>query len=344
MNMENSSTNGEDSVDDKHTPPYIVGSSAESDNGTIIAAVDCTPLKIDCKPKRLVLRKSTMIDSAKVIHEIVIPSYFQSVAQFKWIYGSSTSRYYGISSQYTRLIETFINQPPSHNYSHVIYDETEYSNIVGHILLAPPHPIKGSLSPDRYQISRDLLILTPIHHGIGTTWRRYKFEKAVNILKENLELYVHRYWSAECIAIKPIWQRNGYGAILLDESHKYIENKAKNNNDLDLKVPIITLTTTEKALKFYHRNGYQTFSKIIVSKRSNLIIYGLLYHYNDEIKRKWISILKDNLEYEIYFDIFKHVLPQTMCESFYFFMVLPFLVTFLFVSSVLRYCGGFDKK
>lgn len=342
--MENSSTNGEDSTEeDKHTPPYIVGSSAESDNGNIIAAVDSTPLMTETRPKKVGFRKSTMLDSAKIIHEIIIPSYFQFVKQFKWIYVSTTSRYYGISSQYTRFIESIINQPPSYNYSFVIYDESDYSNIVGHILLAPPHPIKGSLSPNRYEISRDLYILTPIYHGIGTMWRQYQFQQAVHLLKKNLELYVHRYWSCECIAIKPIWQSNGYGTILLSECNKYIENKTKNNNDSDFKVPIITLTTTEKALKFYQNFGYQTFLKIVISKRQNLVLYGLLYHFDDEIKKKWMSILKDNIEHQIYFSNSKHVLPQTIIGWLQLLIISPFLMTFLFISYILRCCGGFDK-
>lgn len=338
-----SSTEGEDS-DGKHTPPYIVGSSAESDSGIRLAAVDSTPLMQESKPNKVAFRKSNMLDSQKIIHDVIIPSYFQFVKQFNYIYSSTTSRYYGISSIYTRLIENVINQPPSYNYSHVLHDENDLTNIVGHILLAPPHAIRGSLSPNRYEIMRDLYWLQPIYHGIGTMWRSYKLEQAINLLLHtNLESHCSRYWCAECVAIKPIWQRNGFGSILLESSHKFIEKKVKSDN-LDQKLPIVTLTTTERSVKFYLRNGYETFQTIIVDKSSNLMLYGLLYHYDQEIKKKWINTLRDNLPYKIEFNWYQHILPQTWCQSLQFLIKISLLGIYLLICLILRFfIGGYRR-
>merc|ERR1719245_871661 len=97
---------------------------------------------------------------------------------------------------------------------------------------------------------RDLYMKLPINHGIGALWRYYKLNKAMNLLYNELEVYCHRYWSAEIIAIKPIWQSNGFGSIMLNESNKYIQQKMSLNK-MDNKVPIIVCTLTTRSVKFY---------------------------------------------------------------------------------------------
>eukprot|EP01084_Bolivina_argentea_P189134 325354_1 len=286
------------------------------------------------KPKKCGFRKSTMLDSAKIIHDLIIPSYFQFLEEYKWMYSSTTSRYYGISSQFSRIIEHIINQPPSYNYSHVLYDDNDFTNIIGHILLSPPHPIMGSLIPNTYEIIRDLYWKQPINHGIITMYKNYKLNKAKDLIHSKLKKYCHRYWCAEIVAIKPIWQANNYGTIMLNASHKYIKGKMSLNK-MDNKVPIFVCTSTKKSQLFFRKNGYQTF--IIIKMDKALDLYGMLYHYDQKIKQKWMSVLKDNVKYEMKFDVKKHMLPQTCCGWMEFIILLPFLGFYLGLCYVLRF-------
>eukprot|EP01083_Nonionella_stella_P034888 95385_1 len=294
----------------------------------------------ETKPQTCGFRQSTMLDSAKIVHEIIIPSYFQSVKEFEWIYTSTTSRYYGIASQYSRIIEHIINRPPQYNYSHVLYDENDVANVVGHIVIAPPHPTHGSLVLNKCSMLRDLYWKQGIHHGIGTMWRDYKLRRAKDIMRHALEQYCRRYWTVEIVAIKPIWQSLGYGSTMLKESHKYIKSRPLLNT-LDCKVPVFTCSFTQKSVKFYLKNGYETF--MIINITQTLGLYGLIYHQDPKVKKQWMSVLKDNLKYNVTFNIFEHVLPQSMTGWIKLILILPVLCSYLFLCTMLR-CFGYDKK
>merc|ERR1712228_368084 len=286
------------------------------------------------RPKKVRFRTSNISDIVQIVREILVPSYFVT-KKSKWKRSNIKSLYDDVISEYTFKIETIINQLPQYNYSHVLCDEKNASNIVGHILLTPPHSINNSLKPDRCIWIKEFYWKQSIHYSISAIWRDYKLHIAMELITIGLQKYCKRYWNVSWIAIKPIWQSHGYGTILLNESHKYIKDQM--SNKLDHKVPIFATALTEKSMNFYSKNGYETFMCVNIEHGSDLMCWGMLYHFDKNIQKKWMSVLKNNIKYKVTLNLFHHLLPQNASEWIEMTVLLPIMFILVLICKAIRW-------